>query len=185
MITRLDKSHLISCMGEEETRRLLELLKTEGVEYKLYEHEPVYTSEQAAKVRGVELKTGVKAMVLKKKFSTTSRQEKISPADQYILADIAADRRLDFRKLEKLLDPPVKKLEFATKEEVIAATGCEAGCVHPVGRLFSLDTYLDQSVFQNEFVNFNIGLLTKSVRIRKDDLVRIVKPRLLGSFAKL
>ena len=72
-------------------------------------------------MRGVELKTGVKAMVLKRKFSTS-----VSPADQYLLADIAADRRLDFRKLEKLVDPPVKKLEFATKEEVITATGCEA-----------------------------------------------------------
>ena len=167
-------------MGEEETRRLLELLETEGVEYKLYEHEPVYTSEQAAKVRGVELKTGVKAMVLKRKFSTS-----VSPANQYLLADIAADRRLDFKDSRNWCDPPVKKLEFATKEEVITATGCEAGSVHPVGRLFSLDTYLDESVLQNEYANFNIGLLTKSVRIRKDDLVRMVKPRLLGSFSKI
>ena len=156
-------------MGEEESRRVLELLKTEGLEYKLYEHEPVYTSEHASKVRGVELKTGVKAMVLKS-------------TDHFLLADIAADRRLDFRKLEKLVQ--VKKLEFATKEEVIAKTGCEAGSVHPLGRLFNLDTYLDQSVLENQYVNFNIGLLTKSVRIRKDDLVRILKPKLTDSFSK-
>lgn len=156
-------------MGEEETRRVIELFKNEGVEYKLYEHEPVYTSEQASKVRGVELKTGVKAMVLKS-------------MEHFVLADIAADRRLDFRKLEKLLQ--VKKLEFATKEEVITKTGCEAGSVHPLGSLFNLDTYLDESVLDNEYVNFNIGLLTKSVRIRKDDFVRILKPRLTESFSK-
>lgn len=156
-------------MGEQESSRVLELFKKESVEYKLYEHEPVFTSEQASKVRGVELKTGVKAMVLKS-------------TDHFLLADIAADRRLDFRKLEKLLQ--VKKLEFATKEEVIAKTGCEAGSVHPVGWLFDLDTYLDQSVIQNEYVNFNIGLLTRSVRIRKDDLVRILKPKLIDIFSK-
>ena len=156
-------------MGEEESRRVLELFKNEGVEYKLYEHEPVYTSEQASKVRGVELKTGVKAMVLKS-------------LDNFLLADIAADRRLDFRKLEKLLQ--VKKLEFATKDQVIAKTGCEAGSVHPVGSLFHLDTYLDESVLDNEYVNFNIGLLTKSVRIKKDDFVRILKPKLTDSFSK-
>lgn len=168
-------------MGEEETRRLLELLEKEGVEYKLYEHSPVYTSEQAAKVRGAELKTGVKAMVLKKK----PRESNISLGSEYFLADIAADRRLDFKKLEKVLDSPVKKLEFATKEEVISVTGCEAGSVHPIGRLFGLDTYLDESVLENEFVNFNIGLLTKSVRIKKDDLVRILAPTVSGSFSKI
>ena len=156
-------------MGEKESSRVLELFKKESVEYKLYEHEPVFTSEQASKVRGVELKTGVKAMVLKL-------------PDHCLLADIAADRRLDFRKLEKLLQ--VKKLEFATKEEVFAKTGCEAGSVHPVGWLFNLDTCLDQSVLENEYVNFNIGLLTKSVRIRKDDLVRILKPKLIDHFSK-
>lgn len=156
-------------MGEEESRRVLELFKNEGVEYKLYEHEPVYTSEQASKVRGVELKTGVKAMVLKS-------------IDRFLLADIAADRRLDFRKLEKLLQ--VKKLEFATKAEVLTRTGCEAGSVHPMGILFNLDTYLDESVLDNEYVNFNIGLLTKSVRIRKDDFARILRPRLTDSFSK-
>jgi len=173
-------------MGEMETRRLLELLVTEGVDYKLYDHQPVYTSEQAAKVRGVELKTGVKAMVLKK-FSIgedETLETKVSLGGPYFLADLAADRRLDFKKLERLLDSPVKKLEFAKKEEVIAVTGCEAGSVHPIGRLFGLDTYLDESVLENEFVNFNIGLLTKSVRIKKDDLVRILESKVLGSFSK-
>ena len=174
-------------MGEVETRRLLELLETEGVDYKLYDHQPVYTSEQAAKVRGVELKTGVKAMVLKKKFSNSedgTLETKVSLGGPFLLADLAADRRLDFKKLEELLDASVKKLEFAEKEEVIVVTGCEAGSVHPIGRLFGLDTYLDESVLENEFVNFNIGLLTKSVRIKKDDLVRILEPKALGSFSK-
>jgi Ala-tRNA(Pro) deacylase len=170
-------------MGEVETRRLLDLLEKEKVEYRLYDHQPVYTSEEAAQVRGVELKTGVKAMVLKKIPVGKDEGVKLSREDQYILADLAADKRLDFNKL-KLLDSPVKKLEFAKKEEVIAVTGCEAGSVHPIGRLFGLDTYLDESVLGNESVNFNIGLLTKSVRIKKDDLVRILEPKVLGNFSK-
>ena len=75
-------------------------------------------------------------------------------------------------------------MEFATKDEVLSKTGCEAGSVHPMGWLFGLDTYLDQSVLGNEYVNFNIGLLTKSVRIKKDDLLKILKPKLIGSFSK-
>ena len=33
---------------------LLELFKSKGVEYVLYEHQPVFTSEEASKVRNVE-----------------------------------------------------------------------------------------------------------------------------------
>lgn len=173
-------------MGEEETRRLIELLETEQVQYKLYEHEPVFTSEQAARVRGVELKTGVKAMVLKKSmFPKDDLPEKTNiRKDQFFLADVAANRKLDLKQLKNLVDPHARKVEFATKEEVIAVTGCEAGSVHPIGWLFGLDTYLDESVLQNEFVNFNIGLLTKSVRIGRDDLAKIMRPKSVGSFSK-
>ncbi len=114
-----------------------------------------------------------------------AEEQEVSQGGQYILADVAAERRLDFKRLERLLNSLVKKLEFAKKEEVIAVTWCEAGSVHPIGRLFGLQTYLDESVLENEFVNFNIGLLTKSVRIKKDDLVRILAPKFLGNFSKI
>jgi Ala-tRNA(Pro) deacylase len=168
-------------MGEEESTRLLELLKQKGVDYELHEHRPVYTSAEASMVRGVDLKTGVKAMVLKKKFKLTNGEA--TKREGFVLADIAADRRLDFKKLEMLFDQ-VRKLEFARKEEVISVTGCEPGSVHPVGWLFGLDSFLDVSVLENEFVNFNIGLLTKSVRIRKDDLIRILEPKAIIAFSK-
>lgn len=50
--------------------------------------------------------------------------------------------------------------------------------MHPTGWLFSLDAYLDQFVLGNEFINFNIGLLTKSVNIKKDDLVKIIETQI-------
>jgi Ala-tRNA(Pro) deacylase len=141
-------------------KALLELFAREGVRYVLYEHEPVHTSEEASRVRGVELRSGVKALVLK------------SDDGRYILADLAADRKADIRKLQEA--SKTRKLHFATREEVITVTGCEPGSVHPFGRLFGLETYLDPSVMENEEVNFNIGLLTKSVRIRRDDLTRLL-----------
>jgi prolyl-tRNA editing enzyme YbaK/EbsC (Cys-tRNA(Pro) deacylase) len=49
--------------------------------------------------------------------------------------------------------------------------------------LFGLSTYLDPSVLENEYVNFNIGLLTKSVRIRSDDLTRLLGA-VVAEFAK-
>jgi len=153
---------------EKEAQRILSIFKENNVDYQLYEHEPVYTSQQAANVRGVELKTGCKSMVLKTK------------AGKFILANLAADRKIDLKELEEIVGD---KLSFATKEEVLLATNCEPGSVPPFGKLFGLPTYLDESVLENDFVNFNIGMLTKSVKISKQNLLRIMEPE-IAKFSK-
>jgi Ala-tRNA(Pro) deacylase len=153
---------------EREAKEILRMLEEGGVEYQLYEHEPVYTSQEAAKVRGVELKTGCKSMILKTKDG------------KFILTNIAADRKIDLKKLEKIVGA---RLNFATKVEVLQATSCESGSVPPFGKLFGLSTYLDESVLENDFVNFNIGVLTKSVKISKQDLLKVMKP-IISNFAK-
>ena len=42
-----------------------------------------------------------------------------------------------------------------------------------------MPTFLDKSVLENDFVNFNIGLLTKSVKISKQDLLKLMDPIVL------
>jgi len=150
---------------KEEAERILRIFKENSVNYQLYEHEPVYTSQQAARVRGVELKTGCKSMVLKTKDGN------------FILANVAADRKIDLKKLEKIVNA---RLSFATAEEVLRVTNCESGSVPPFGKLFGLPTFLDESVLENDFVNFNIGMLTKSVKISKQDLLRMMDATISG-----
>jgi len=157
---------------EKESIVLINLFKEKGIDYAMHEHPPVYTSEEASRVRNVELKTGVKAMLVRNK-----RAE-----DGYLLVDVAADRRIDFTKLETLAN--VKHFRFATRDEVLSRTNCEPGSVHPIGQLFGVPTFLDISVFENEFVNFNIGMLTKSVQIRSRDLLKVMELELLGDFSK-
>ena len=151
-----------------EAERILKLFKDNNVACHLYEHSPVYTSEEAAKVRGVELKTGCKSMVLRKSNS------------EFVLANLAADRKIDMKKLEGIVG---LKLRFATKEEVLASTNCESGSVPPFGGLFGMQTFLDESVLKNSHVNFNIGLLTASVEISVEDLVRVMDQN-VASFSK-
>jgi len=156
-------------MGVNEFHALKKLLDENNVEYIVHEHKPVYTSEQAAKVRGVELKTGVKALVLK-----TSNGE-------FILGLVAADRKIDLEKLAKIVG--VKKLKLASPREVLEKTGCEVGSVHPFGNLYGLKTYLDRSVLDNTCVNFNAGLHTVSIHMRSEDMLRLIKP-VIGDFSK-
>jgi len=152
----------VRSLGLTEFKSVKKLLDQNEIAYAVSEHAPVYTSEEAAKVRGVELKTGVKALVLK-----TDR-------GSLVVGLIAANRRIDLKKLAKAIG--VRKLQLASAAEVFRATGCEVGSVHPFGNLFGLPTYLDSSVLENEMVNFNAGLHTVSIQMRAKDLVKAAKP---------
>lgn len=52
-------------VGDNEFHLLKKLLDDNDIEYRLHEHKHVYTSEHVARVRGIELKTGVKSLLLK------------------------------------------------------------------------------------------------------------------------
>jgi prolyl-tRNA editing enzyme YbaK/EbsC (Cys-tRNA(Pro) deacylase) len=136
---------------------LLELLDAEGVEYRLTRHEPVATSEAAAAIRGVDLATGAKAMLVKGR-------------DGFALAVLGADRKVDWKLLAPLVG---KNPRFATPEELLELTGLSKGAVPPIGSLYELRTIYDESLLEVETVNFNAGTHTESVSMRRDDLIRI------------
>ena len=144
---------------------LCQILEKNHIEYKRFEHAPVKTSEEAAKIRGVELRTGVKAMLLKSK------------GGDFIMVLLPADKKIDFRKIEQLKN--TKKLSFASPLEVLEETGCEIGGVSPFGHTKNgkdhrIKTYMDKGVFESEYVNFNAGDRTISVTMTSKDLSIVV-----------
>ncbi|MCX6929620.1 MAG: hypothetical protein NT154_41355 [Verrucomicrobia bacterium] len=52
-------------MSDSVFLRVENLLKQYGVDFGVLRHQPVFTSEQAAAVRGVALSTGAKALICK------------------------------------------------------------------------------------------------------------------------
>ena len=149
-------------MGKLEYKQIKKHLNNMGIEYRTIEHQPVSTCEEAAEVRGVEQKTGVKALVLK------------TSEDKYILGLAAADRRLNLKKLARIVG--TKKLKLASSQEVFKISRCTTGCIHPFGLLFKTDTYLDESVLENEYVNFSVGIHTATMFMKSSDLLKIIKP---------
>jgi Ala-tRNA(Pro) deacylase len=137
---------------------LVARLQTEGAEFRLTHHDPVTTSAEAAAVRGAELRSGAKAMLVKAR-------------DGYVLVVLAGDRKVDW----KLLGPLVggKRARFASDEELRDVTGLGKGAVPPLGVLFGVRTIYDRSLLDVETVNFNAGTHTDSITMRRDDLVRI------------
>jgi Ala-tRNA(Pro) deacylase len=156
-------------MGLLQVNLVKKFLNCNKISYHISEHEPVFTSKQAAKVRQSELKTGVKALMLK------------SEKGAFIMGLVAADRRLDLKKLAKIVE--TKKLQLASPQEVLDVTGCEVGSVPPFGNLFGLTIYLDKSVLISGMVNFNAGLHTISIQMKGKDLIKVLEP-IIGSFSK-
>src|SRR5215831_10236088 len=141
--------------------RLETWLRQHGVAFTVLRHEPVFTSEQAAAVRGTSLASGAKALVLK-------------AGDNFCLAVLPADRKLDSKKARDALG--VKGLRFATKEEVEQLTGLQPGSIPPFGSLFGLKTYCEPALAENPSINFNAGDHSISVQLPYLEYGRVEAP---------
>jgi Ala-tRNA(Pro) deacylase len=148
-------------MAASVFERLQERLQTSGVAFTVLRHEPVYTSEQAAAVRGVPLASGAKALVLK-------------AGEAFVMAVVPADRKLDSKKARAALGS--RSIRFASREEVEQLTGLQPGSIPPFGSLFGLPTYCDPTLGDNPSINFNAGDHAISVQMTYTDYVALERP---------
>ena len=153
-------------MGENHQtvlHRLTAALEGAGIPFVHTTHEPVYTSAEAAAVRGVPLHTGAKALIVK-------------VGEDFVLTVMPADLSLDSNALRKHLR--VRRSRFATKEEVFEMTGLRPGSIPPFGSLFNLPTICDERLSENERINFNAGAHTDSFQMTYADYIRYESPRI-------
>lgn len=148
--------------------KIIELLNQNKIQYKLMEHKPVFTSEEAAEVRKTELKLGAKALIMK--------------ADKKpIMIVVPGNKKVDTSIFKKLYQ--IKDLEMATKDEVKTISDVEVGAVPPFGNLFKIPLYFDQEIISNQTVVFNAGSHSKSILMKGSDLEKVTKP-IVGIFTK-
>lgn len=149
-------------------QRLTDWLTAEQVPFTRVEHEAVYTSEDAARVRGSALASGAKALVCK--------------ADQQlVLFVLPADRKLASKSIRRHLG--TRQLRFATPDEVLQVTGLKPGSIPPFGSLFGLATYCDQRLAEQPEINFNAGDHCVSFRMTFEAYRSAEQPQ-LGTFAE-
>ena len=150
-------------MAESVFDRVEELLRRRGVPFEVLRHEPVYTSQQAADIRGTSLASGAKALVCK-------------GDDQFVLFVLPATLKLDSKAVRRARG--WKKLRFADAQEVLHLTGLEPGAIPPFGSLFGLPTLCDARLADNEMINFNAGDHRVSVSMSYADYIRAESPEL-------
>ena len=143
----------------EKIRRFL---AEHDVRFRELHHEPTYTSEDSARVRGEDIRIGAKALLLK-------------VGDDFRLFVLSAALRVDSLAVRSHFG--VRKTRFATADELRALTGLVPGSVPPFGApILPFELYADPSVFDNERMAFNAGSLTDSIFLRTEDYRRIAEP---------
>lgn len=146
-----------------------QLLNSADIPFREINHEPTFTSEESARLRGEELKHGGKALLIKMD-------------DQFRLFVLPADRKLDSGALRTELQ--VKKHRFATKEELAELTGLVPGSVPPFGRpVLPFDLYVDAAIESNPRIAFNAGSLTDSIVLAVPDYLRVAQPTRICTFS--
>ena len=152
--------------------KILALLKDNKCWHETFEHEPVRTSEEAAKVRpGYTLEHGAKALIVKAYDNKSG--------GKFVMLVMPANRKLDSKKATAEL--AVKNIRFATEAEVLQITdGILLGAIPPFGNLFGLDVFCDPSLFNNEKIVFNAGDRSFSVAMKSSDYQKLINPKIVN-----
>jgi Ala-tRNA(Pro) deacylase len=148
------------------TPRLTELLDREGVRYITIQHSRAYTAQEVAAAAHVSGKEMAKTVVTKIDGK---------PA----LVVLPAGEKVNFDQLRA--NTGARDVELATEQEFATLfPGCELGAMPPFGNLYGLETYVTQSLADDEEIAFNAGTLTELVRMPYRDYERVVRPKAIA-----
>jgi aspartyl-tRNA synthetase len=148
--------------------RIVQDLSKKKIEFSVSEHEPVSTSEEAAAIRGVDVSTGAKAILM---FAD----------NKPCMVVVPGDKKIDLKAFKSVYQ--VKDLRMATPEEVYTVTTVKIGAVPPFGHLLRIPLYADESIKNNQMIYFNPGLHEKTIAMKEVDWEQAAQP-ILGTFSK-
>lgn len=155
-------------MAASVLERLQSLLAENAASCEVQRHAPVFTSEEAAAIRGTSLASGAKALVCR-------------ADDRFVMFVLPADRRLASKEVRRTQS--IRSLRFASATEVEELTGLKPGSIPPFGSLFGLTTYCDRLLSENHRINFNAGDHGVSISLPYAEYLRVERPE-LGEFAE-
>lgn len=142
--------------------KIIGLLESKNIKYEIFEHEPVRTAEDAARVRGISLDDGgVKSMIVK-------------VDKDFLLLLMPSSKRLDSKKVKNYFK--AKSIRFATELEAEEISKVKMGSVYPFAQLMGLRVYADLGIKNLSIIYMNPGSVTITLKMKATDLLDIVQP---------
>ncbi len=142
--------------------KLREFLDSHNVKYLVMSHSLAYTAQGVAALAHVSGKKLAKTVILK--------------IDGILaMAVVPASDHVDLDRIKNLTGAQV--IELATEREFKDAfPDCETGAMPPFGNLYDMAVYADSGLGKYEEITFSAGSHRELVRMRWDDMVRLVNP---------
>jgi Ala-tRNA(Pro) deacylase len=148
--------------------RLKGFLDENRIPYSVMTHATAYTAQGAAATMQISGRELAKTVVLR-------------AGEEMILAVLPAPNHV---RLDRLAAEVGKPVWVATEQEFSTLfPDCELGAMPPFGSLYNLAVYVDESLADDEEIVFNAGTHRDAIRMRYEDFVRVVKPKVC-SFAQ-
>jgi Ala-tRNA(Pro) deacylase len=150
--------------------RLIELLNQGKVRYEILHHPEAFTAQELAAIEHVKGKQHAKVVMVK----ADSRE---------VMAVLPADHRIDLEKMTKLTG---QRAELATEAEFKALfPDCAVGTMPPFGSLYGVETYVEKSLAENDYIVFEAGTHSDALKMRYADYARLAQPKVTEFAVKL
>jgi len=149
--------------------KLQAYLDQHEIKYQVVTHMGVYTAQEVAHAEHLPGKQVAKVVIVKKENGTP------------VMLVLPASHHVDFGLLRKVLGTHAELEEEQEFRDLFP--GCETGAEPPFGNLFQLDTVVDAALAENEEIVFNAGSHWQTVRMRYEDYIRLLHPR-VATFAR-
>ena len=144
---------------------LRQYLDKHGVKYVLISHSPAYTAQGIAAlthIPGIELAKTVIAKIDGKPAMTV----------------VPASARVDLRLLKEATG--AETVELASEKEFEGLfPECETGAMPPLGNLYGLDVFADETLAKDKQIAFNAGSHRELIRLAWSDFERLVRPQVI------
>ncbi len=153
-------------------RSIIDLLKRSHISYSEIDHQPCKTSDESKEVRvkaGFPNAVGAKALLTKLYFTDTESFATIVLPGNHVL------------HRESLIEgiPNLKKIRFATAEELFSLAGVVPGCMPPfASQVFPEIPILiiATALIDTNELGFNIVSLEKSIVLKTKEYLSIINP---------
>ncbi|HTT18622.1 MAG TPA: YbaK/EbsC family protein [Candidatus Sulfotelmatobacter sp.] len=142
--------------------KLREFLDSHNIKYLVISHSLAYTAQGVAALAHVSGKKLAKTVIVK--------------IDGILaMAVVPASDHVDLDQLRTLTG--AKTVEVATEREFKDAfPDCETGAMPPFGNLYDMPVYADVNLSRQEEITFSAGSHRELVRMRWEDMARLVNP---------
>jgi len=154
----------------EIPKQLIDCLNQNKVHYEILHHSEAVTAQRIAQAEHIKGRHQAKVVMLKS-------------GDEHLMVVLPADHHIDLEKIEKALGKPVslaKENDFKSlfPDSVV-------GAMPPFGNLYGLPTYVEKHLAEQDYIVFEAGTHSDSIKMSYTDYEKIVKPKVEDLAIKL